>query len=277
MSTPQEMSGVKRPTAFTPTAAVAALATGATGEIGATTVTARLWRDLAIAGVALLLLLLWDLSGLDLAVARLFGSRSGFAARNFEWLSRIGHDDARWLGGALVLATLVNAVRPWTAWLTARQRWSWLVLMLAAAAMPALLKQASLTSCPWDLAEFGGAARYVSHWQFGLRDGGAGHCFPSGHASTAFALLSGWFVLRDAYPRAARRLLAAVLAAGLLLGLVQLARGAHYPSHTLWTGWLCWVLNALAAPWVNRGGGLSVAHVAGAPAPAAGPQDPAAP
>ena len=274
MSAPQEVSGVKRPTSIAPTAAVAALATGATG---ATTVAARLWRDLAIAGVALLLLLLWDLSGLDLAVARLFGSSSGFAARNFEWLSRIGHDGARWLGWALVLAMLVDAVRPWTTRLTARQRWSWLVLTLAAAAMPALLKQASLTSCPWDLAEFGGAARYVSHWQLGLRDGGAGHCFPSGHASTAFALLSGWFVLRDAYPRAARRLLTAALAAGLLLGLVQLARGAHYPSHTLWTGWLCWVLNSLAAPWVNRGSGLSATHVPGAPALAAGPQDPAAP
>jgi hypothetical protein len=23
------------------------------------------------------------------------------------------------------------------------------------------------TSCPWDLAEFGGVARYVSHWQWG--------------------------------------------------------------------------------------------------------------
>ncbi len=218
----------------------------------AATVTHSLRRDLTIAAAAFALLLLWDLSGLDLAAARLFGASQGFAAREMRWLALVGHDGARWLGWALVLAMLVNAIRPWTTRLTSRQRWGWLALTLAAAAMPALIKQTSLTSCPWDLAEFGGAARYVSHWQFGVRDGGAGHCFPSGHASTAFALLSGWFVLRDTYPRAARRLLAAVLVAGLLLGAVQLARGAHYPSHTLWTGWLCWVLNALAAPWLNR-------------------------
>jgi len=213
----------------------------------------RFRRDLAIAAAAFAALLMWDLSGLDLPAARLFGAGDGFPAREWHWLSLAGHEAPRWLGWTLVLGMLVNAVRPWTTKLSARQRWSWLALTLAAAAMPALIKQASLTSCPWDLAEFGGAAQYVSHWRFGVRDGGAGHCFPSGHASTAFALLSGWFVLRDAYPRTARRLLAAVLLTGLLLGIVQLARGAHYPSHTLWTGWLCWMLNALAAPMVNRG------------------------
>jgi membrane-associated PAP2 superfamily phosphatase len=33
-------------------------------------------------------------------------------------------------------------------------------------------------------------------------------------------------------------------------GGAQYLRGAHYPSHTLWTAWLCWVLSAalLARP-----------------------------
>ena len=41
--------------------------------------------------------------------------------------------------------------------------------------------------------------------------------------------------------------LAAVLVAGSLFGWAQLARGAHYPSHTLWTAWWCWVVCSLAA------------------------------
>jgi membrane-associated PAP2 superfamily phosphatase len=36
--------------------------------------------------------------------------------------------------------------------------------------------------------------------------------------------------------------LAAVLAAGLVLGLAQQLRGAHYMSHTFWTAWCCWVV-----------------------------------
>lgn len=210
----------------------------------------RLRTDLALAALGLALLLAWDASGLDLALAQAFGTRAGFAGREIWWLGRIGHDGVRWAGWALVGLLAANALRPWTRSLDARQRWGWLLLTLAGAAIAPLLKQQSLTSCPWDLAEFGGVAQYVSHWEFGVADGGAGHCFPSGHASTAFALLSGWFVTRDTYPRAARIGLAWVVIAGLALGIVQLARGAHYPSHTLWTGWLCWTFNALAAPWL---------------------------
>jgi membrane-associated PAP2 superfamily phosphatase len=36
-------------------------------------------------------------------------------------------------------------------------------------------------------------------------------------------------------------LLIAVLA-GLILGLSQQMRGAHFMSHTLWTAWLCWTV-----------------------------------
>lgn len=33
--------------------------------------------------------------------------------------------------------------------------------------------------------------------------------------------------------------LLATLLAGALFGLAQTLRGAHYPSHTLWSAWLC--------------------------------------
>jgi len=43
-------------------------------------------------------------------------------------------------------------------------------------------------------------------------------------------------------PAVARRWLAAALAAGLVLGVAQQLRGAHFMSHTLWSAWLCWVV-----------------------------------
>ena len=39
------------------------------------------------------------------------------------------------------------------------------------------------------------------------------------------------------------------LLAGLLLGLTQTVRGAHYPSHTLWTAWICWTTGWLTYRW----------------------------
>ena len=85
-------------------------------------------------------------------------------------------------------------------------------------------------------------ARYVSHWQLGVPDGGAGHCFPSGHAVTAFAFLGLYFLWRGHNLPRARAWLATVAVVGRLFGAAQLARGAHYPSHTLWSAWLCWAL-----------------------------------
>ncbi|MEO7642473.1 MAG: phosphatase PAP2 family protein, partial [Ramlibacter sp.] len=115
-----------------------------------------------------------------------------------------------------------------------------LLVTVGAMLLVTALKHASATSCPWDLQAFGGTARHISHWHLGQADGGPGRCFPAGHASAAFGFVAGYFALRLARPRAARVWLAAALLAGLAFGLVQQWRGAHFASHTLWTGWLCW-------------------------------------
>ncbi|MBA4177076.1 MAG: PAP2 family protein [Leptothrix sp. (in: Bacteria)] len=207
-------------------------------------------RDLRVTGLALLALLAWDFSGADLTAARLFGNLHGFAWRDNFWASTVLHDGGRLAAWVLLAALLVIALRTpaLPAWGPSRAvRWRWTgVMLLCVLAVPAL-KRFSATSCPWDLAEFGSVARHVSHWALGQRDGGAGHCFPSGHAVAAFAFLGLYFQWRDFDAHRARRRLGAVLAAGLLFGTAQLARGAHYPSHTLWSAWLCWTLCVVAA------------------------------
>lgn len=214
------------------------------------------WRgDLAIATLTGVLLLLWDFSGLDLPVARLFANAQGFALREHWFTRSVLHEGGRVLSWSVLLLLIVNLRWPLLWRLPLRTRVWWLLATLLCALLVPALKQISATSCPWDLAEFGGVARYVSHWRWGLADGGGGRCFPSGHATAAFALMSGYFALRETQPRAARAWLNAVLLLGLAFGWGQLARGAHYPSHTLWSGWLCWVLcsaaHALAGPWLQ--------------------------
>jgi len=146
----------------------------------------------------------------------------------------------------MVLATL-RAPRQGAAAPSRAERWHWIAVMLACVVAVPALKRFSATSCPWDLAEFGGVAAYVSHWRFGLPDGGPGHCFPSGHAVAAFAFFGLHFMWREHDPHQARTWLALVVAAGLVFGAAQLLRGAHYPSHTLWTAWLCWAIHVAAA------------------------------
>ena len=207
-------------------------------------------QDAAVTLLSLLLLLLWDASGLDMAVARHFGSAAGFEATNSFLLSRVMHDGGRLLAWLLLALLMVAALRAGAgagAVPGRAERWQWIgVTLLCVVAVPAV-KRLSSTSCPWDLAAFGGAAQHLSHWRWGVPDGGAGHCFPSGHAVAAFAFIGQYFLWRNVNVRRAHFWLAAVLVSGAVLGLAQLARGAHFPSHTLWSAWLCWCLCAGAA------------------------------
>lgn len=214
--------------------------------------------------ISLALLLVWDAAGLDLALASWAGTPTGFPWREHWFLVKVMHEGMRSLSWALVIGLFVS-IR-WPVWilrrLTAGERAQLAVTTLASVLVVSLIKFTSSTSCPWDLQTFGGAAQHVSHWAWGVRDGGGGHCFPAGHASAGFAYVCGYFVFRRRSPGIARVWLACALVAGLALGLSQQLRGAHFMSHTLWTAWVCWAtafaIDALVQASRRRSGQESV-------------------
>jgi len=195
----------------------------------------------------LLAVLAWDAAGLDLSLAHVSGDATGFPWRDSPLLSGVLHSGARAVGWALLLVCTALAVRPigLLKALPARERAGWIGGIWLALLAVVLIKGISRTSCPWDLTAFGGAAQYLSHWAWGQNDGGSGHCFPAGHASTGFAFLAGYFWLFERSPHLARRWWWAAVIAGCILGVAQQMRGAHFMSHTLWTAWLCWAVGLL--------------------------------
>ena len=211
---------------------------------------ARTPGDAAAALLAAAALSLWDASGGDLAVAHWFGAANGFAWRDAWTTSVLLHQGGRALAWLVMAVLVFSALRadggPVFTGLAPARRWRAMAAVGACALLVPAIKQVSLSSCPWDLREFGGLAVHVSHWRWGVADGGPGRCFPSGHAVSAFAFLPVYFALRGERPAAARAWLAAIGLAGALFGLAQWMRGAHYVSHTLWSGWICW---AAAAAW----------------------------
>jgi membrane-associated PAP2 superfamily phosphatase len=188
-------------------------------------------------------LIAWDLSGFDLALAAAMGSPNGFPLREHWLLTAVMHDGVRRGSWTLVLGLSLGVWWPFgpLARLDFSKRLQLATTSIAAATLVSAFKGFSTASCPWDLAAFGGVAHYLPHWSFAA-DGGPGHCFPAGHASSGFAFAGGFFAFRDGSPRLARAWLAAALAAGVILGVGQQLRGAHFMSHTLWTGWICWTV-----------------------------------
>ncbi|MEP7283333.1 MAG: phosphatase PAP2 family protein, partial [Rubrivivax sp.] len=213
-------------------------------------------HDLALTLGLLAALLLWDVSGLDLVVSHGFGGAQGFPWRQAWWARDLLHDGGRVMAALVLVAGLAHVWWPRPAGPstpTRAERLRWTVVVLASLILVPALKRFSDTSCPWDLAEFGGVAATVSHWRFGVTDGGSGHCFPSGHAVAAFEFFGLYFLWRDRRPGLARAWLIGIGIAGLLFGVAQLVRGAHFVSHTLWSAWLCWAVAAAVAGW-PRGG-----------------------
>ena len=216
----------------------------------------------------------WDLSGLDMALMGTIGTPRGFTLRDSWLLSHVLHDGLRLaMTGAWLLLCA------WALWpgLRLPRRERGLVVLLVTLSLTAvnLVKNTSLTSCPWDLQVFGGPASWVSHWAWGTADGGPGRCFPGGHASSGFAFIALCLPWLDAPAGTASRRravglrwCAAILGMGLLAGAVQTLRGAHFPSHTLWTLLICAAVSLagwrLAQPWLL------------APAPRPTPKAPAA-
>ena len=205
------------------------------------------WITLALASLALA----WDASGLDLAFAHLAGGSEGFPLRDHWLLTAVGHEGARSFAWLLALGLCLAVWWPVgpLARIGQRERVQLALSNLLGALAVSLLKTGSHTSCPWELADFGGLAHYVSHWSLAA-DGGSGHCVPAGHAASGFTFVGGYFAFRSSQPRLARLWLGCALAVGFALGRAPPWRGAPFMGLTLWSAFVCWGVACLVqAAW----------------------------
>jgi membrane-associated PAP2 superfamily phosphatase len=106
------------------------------------------------------------------------------------------------------------------------------------------LKTVTNVDCPWDLAPFGGNFPFVH--LFADRNDALrlGRCFPATHASSGYALVVLYFVWRERSRILARVGLAIGLAGGIVFGIAQQSRGAHFFSHDVWSAFIVWFIAA---------------------------------
>ena len=115
-----------------------------------------------------------------------------------------------------------------------------LVSTLLATALVGWMKRWTHMHCPWDLLRYGGDKAFhglFSRLPEGVR---AGSCFPAGHASAGYAWVALYFFFDRTFPRLRGWGLAFGLALGLVFGIAQQLRGAHFLSHDLWSLAISW-------------------------------------
>lgn len=201
-----------------------------------------------------------ELTALDPAIAHAWyfdevANRWIGAGRGAWWARDLLHTGGRWLIRGIAAAAIVSwalsfvstRARPW------RRPAGFVVLaIVVSTAVAGGLKAITNVDCPWDLAGFGGHNPYVP--LFADRPDRLTHarCFPGAHASSGFALLCFYFVLRDSKPGLARAALGVAIAVGLAFSIGQEARGAHFLSHDLASAALVWFIQlALYAWWLR--------------------------
>ena len=164
-----------------------------------------------------------------------------------------------WLG---VVACAVLAWRrpAWQAW---RKPLLYLALaVLVSTSLVAWMKSWTHVDCPWDLVGFGGTRSYHDLLVALPPQTPDGRCFPAGHASAGYAWLALFFFFGSTRPRLRWQGLATGLATGLVFGVSQQLRGAHFASHDVWTLTICWIVALLLhrAMFARGAGAASVAH-----------------
>lgn len=105
-----------------------------------------------------------------------------------------------------------------------------------------VLKHVTGMDCPWEAIPYGGSKPYVALFHPHPAGVAAGGCFPAGHASAGYAWVALYFFCSDGRLRWRWAGLGAGLMAGLVFGVSQQLRGAHYLSHDVWTLMVCWLL-----------------------------------
>ena len=143
--------------------------------------------------------------GLDRSIAealyfdRLTGRWRGSGAGDW-WAHGLLHDDGRWLVRGIAAAALATWALSW--FLPSARRWrgpaGFIALaMVLSVAIVGALKAATNVDCPWDLAGFGGHQPYVPLFADRPDYLPRAQCFPGAHASSGFALVSGYFDSRQ--------------------------------------------------------------------------------
>lgn len=109
------------------------------------------------------------------------------------------------------------------------------ISMLISIVAVSMLKQATNMYCPDSIIDFGGEKPYVKLFEkftSELNDFKRGKCYPAGHASGGFSLISIALILKRKY---SIYWLWIAIFIGINMGGYQILKGAHYLSDTIIT------------------------------------------
>lgn len=204
----------------------------------------RYWLPelIVLAGLALLAILFFAFSKMDIAATRLFfhPENADFWPIANEPLWSLFYRATPWITGSLAIAGVVMIVIGLVRENSKQLRLYGLFILMCVILGPGLIINAVFKDHwgrprPRQIIEFNGKFDYVRPL---VPSRAGGKSFPCGDASVGFLMSSGWWLWRRRYPKRALASLVAGLIFGTLLGIGRIAAGAHFLSDVLWSALL---------------------------------------
>lgn len=225
----------------------------------------RLTSPFAVTALVLAgLIIFFEVTGVDLWLQdRIYNltGRHWLLDGNQPLLRLLFYDGIKLVFVAVVLLLLVLLLFFGNREPVRRHRRGLLIVCLSTITVPlvvGLLKDHTNVPCPKDLARYGGEYPHVTllyRYPDTFRAEHQVRCYPAGHASGGFSLLSLAYLFRG------RRKQLLGLGTGLVLGwstgLYKMLIGDHFLSHTVVTMVLAWLLISLIVRGVDR---IAAAH-----------------
>ncbi len=178
---------------------------------------------------------------------------SQWAFKDAWWTSHLIHKGGRnltWFVALLVILALIRSCMDMR-WRPLRRPLAYLLSSVAlSTSIIALMKSWTHMDCPWDLERYGGLRPFIG--LFEQRPVGVGHaaCFPAGHAGSGYAWVALFFFMLQVRPHWRWPALSVALLVGMVFGLAQQLRGAHFASHDLWALGISWLVATTLYLWM---------------------------
>jgi membrane-associated PAP2 superfamily phosphatase len=192
------------------------------------------------------LAILFPLTSLDTTLASaLFYDGTRWIGADSWWTNQFLHEGGRWamrlVAAAALVVAVVGRILPRYGQLQRPATYVALAMILSTGIV-GLIKSESNIDCPSDLAGFGGDRPHVG--VFADRPDYLPHaaCFPAAHSSSGYSLFAFYFLWLERKRRLSRAGLALALGVGLVFGIAQQSRGAHFVSHDVWSAFLVWMI-----------------------------------
>jgi len=207
------------------------------------------WRHLQAPLVVFVMLAgLFASTTLDISIAHALyfdEARSRWIGAASWWTNELIHRDGAWLIRSVATLSLSLWLATWVRpqlHVLRRPALYFFAAVVLSVGLVGLLKALTNVDCPRDLTEFGGTFPFIHLFEHRLAELRHARCFPAAHASSGYSLLALYFVFRERSWLVARLGLATGLLLGLIFGIAQQARGAHFVSHDVWSAMLVWTV-----------------------------------